>query len=328
MASTGFLHAQNFGCGPAVRTLSGLLLAITLHTQTVNAQQDTMGVDIVRQNEPIPEDKHVYRMNYWVSGAFSLAATAANIYAIPNVIKAKKGLTDEELAALRPEIHNGFDRWALKQDPSKRDANYKASDMVLPAIIAATGALGFDREIRKDWLRIFVMYFETHAVTFSLYNFSFFGPAFQNKVRPFSYYDYFPADERKTGNQRNSLYSGHTATASASTFFMVKVYSDYHPEIGQKKYLWYAIASVPALFEGYLRMKALAHFPSDVMVGFAIGAVCGVLVPDLHKFRHKNIKLGLNPNPMGPGINISWQPDYSPKLPRLSDLKPGLVSLD
>ena len=201
----------------------------------VGGEQLTTTLDSLAENDRKPA---IYRMNYWVSGTFSVVATAANIYAIPNIIKAKKDLTDAELAALRPNIHNGFDRWALQQDPSKREINYRNSDIVLPAIVVSAAALGFDKAIRKDWLKILMMYYETHAVTFSLYNFSFFGPAFQNKVRPYSYYDtYFTADQRRGGNQRNSLYSGHTASASAATFFIVKVFSDYHPEIGRKKYL-------------------------------------------------------------------------------------------
>jgi membrane-associated phospholipid phosphatase len=156
-----------------------------------------------------------------------------------------------------------------------------------------------------------MMYYETHAVTFSLYNFSFFGPAFQNKVRPYSYYDtYFTADQRRGGNQRNSLYSGHTATASAATFFMVKVYSDYHPEIGRKKYLLYGLASVPPLVEGYLRMKALSHFPSDILVGFVVGAAAGVAVPSLHRFKDRGIKVSMIGTPAGPGVNVAWTPMY------------------
>lgn len=254
---------------------------------------------------------HIYKMNYWISGGFSAAATVANIYAIPNVIKSKVDLTDAELAALTARQHNGFDEWALNQDPSQRDVHYKNSDIMMPAVVASTFALGFDKSIRRDWLRIFVMYYETHAVTFSLYNFSPFGPAFQNKVRPYSYYDeHFTADQRRGGNQRNSLYSGHTATTAAATFFAAKVYSDYHPEIGRKKHLLYGLASVPPLIEGYLRMKALAHFPSDILVGYVIGATCGVAVPALHRFRDKGLQLGLTGTPAGPGFSLTWQPVY------------------
>jgi hypothetical protein len=254
------------------------------------------------------ETAHKYRMNYWFATGFSVAATAANIYAIPSIIKAKTNLTDAEVNALNPNAPNKFDRWALKLDPTKRDINYERSDILLPAAVIATAALGFDRQIRKDWLRIFVMYYEMHAITFSLYNFSPFGPAFQNKVRPFSYYQEFPIEDRRTGNQRNSLYSGHTASAAAATFFMAKVYCDYHPELGRKKYLLYAAASVPPLFEGYLRMKALAHFPSDILVGFVIGATAGIAVPELHKYHDRRMHLSLVPTPAGPGFSLNWNP--------------------
>ena len=280
----------------------------TTNGSAVGGEQLTTTLDSLAENDRKPA---IYRMNYWVSGTFSVVATAANIYAIPNIIKAKKDLTDAELAALRPNIHNGFDRWALQQDPSKREINYRNSDIVLPAIVVSAAALGFDKAIRKDWLKILMMYYETHAVTFSLYNFSFFGPAFQNKVRPYSYYDtYFTADQRRGGNQRNSLYSGHTASASAATFFIVKVFSDYHPEIGRKKYLLYGLASVPPLVEGYLRMKALTHFPSDIMVGFVVGAACGVAVPSLHRFRDRGIKVSMIGTPAGPGVSGAWTPVY------------------
>lgn len=213
---------------------------VTLLTVNTSAQENKtdspvlqqLADSIVAHEENTP---HKYRMNYWVSGGFSLVATATNIYAIPNIIKAKTNFTDEELLSLNKEVYNGFDQWALRQNPSQRDQSYKASDYLLPAIIVSTGILGFDKKIKKDWLRILMMYYETHALTFSLYNFSFFGPAFQNKPRPYVYYDEFTLDQRRGGNNRNSLYSGHTATAAASTFFLAKVYADYHPELGSKE---------------------------------------------------------------------------------------------
>jgi len=298
-----------------------ILFSLLGFTPDLAAQDDTTTIleevenEITKESHQPEEVKHVYRMNYWVSIPFSLVATAADIYAIPNIIKGKKGLTDEELAGLSSNTHNKFDRWALEQDPTKREVNYKGSDYMLPVVIASAAALGFDKKIRKDWVRLLMMYYEMHSVTFSLYNFSPFGPAFQNKIRPYSYYDHFPEADRKGGNNRNSLYSGHTATAAASTFFMVKVYSDYHPELGRKKYLLYGLATVPALVEGYLRMKALAHFPSDLLVGVVIGAVCGVVVPDLHKFRKHNIQLGLVNSPVGPGLSLKWSPKYTQDLP-------------
>ena len=319
---------QQFPAGIQASTLHFLFVISTMLIGSQPAWgQDSLGDNSLKAKldsiAPSGHTPHVYRMNYWVSGAFSLVATAADIYAIPNIIKAKEPLTDDELKGISTNTHNGFDEWALKQDPSKREEFYKASDYVLPAIIVSAAALGLDKNIRKDWARILMMYYEMHSVTFSMYNFSPFGPAFQNKIRPYSYYNYYTDDQRKTGNNRNSQSSGHTASAAAATFFMVKVYTDYHPEIGRKKYLLYGLATIPPLVEGYLRMKALAHFPSDILIGLVVGGVCGVVVPDLHKFRRHNIRLGVITAPMGPGLSLSWQPNYE-RTRTSPDYSPGI----
>jgi membrane-associated phospholipid phosphatase len=259
----------------------------------------------------------VYRMNYWISGGFSALATVGNIYAIPNILHAKPQLTPEELAGLNRNVPNGLDRWALRLDPTQREAFYKASDIFLPALMLAGGAVTLDKRVRKDWLKMLVMHYEVQAVAFSLYNFSFFGPAFQNKIRPVSYYDYFPEGLRRGGNQRNSFFSGHVAQSTAATFFFVKVYTDYHPEIGKRRFLYYGLASIPPLVQGYLRMRALAHFPSDILAGYAIGAVCGIAIPALHRYRIKNVQGGVTWTPTGPGLGITWKPKS--KTPRSLD---------
>lgn len=265
---------------------------------------------------PPPGTKaHLYRMNYWVSGGFSLLATAANAYAIPNLIKAKSDITDAELAGLNPDAFNGFERWALKQNFSDATRFDKASDALLQGTVVLPALLGFDKAIRKDALRLFVMYYETHAVTFTLYNFSFFGPAFQNKYRPVVYYNELPAEERRAGNNKNSQYSGHTASAAAATFFLAKVYNDYHPEFSSgKKYLIYGLAAIPPLVQGYYRMKALKHFPSDILIGYMIGATCGIVVPEMHRFKRQAIRYGVVPTPVGPGLSLTWMPQPKNRL--------------
>jgi membrane-associated phospholipid phosphatase len=260
-------------------------------------------------SQPTNCPKPVYRVNYAVSGIFCLVATAADIYAIPKIIKNKKEITDAELNGLNKSAFNGFDQWAFRQDFSQKDMYYKASDYALPVIIASAGFLAFDKKIKNDWFKLLVMYYEMHAVTFSIYNFSPLGPAFQNKYRPVIYYDEWSFDQKRGGNNRNSMYSGHTATAIASTFFMVKVYSDYHPEIGNKKYWLYAIATIPPIVEGYLRVKALAHFPSDGLVGLIVGAACGIAVPSLHRISNHNVSVGLTATPVGPGLSLNWHPN-------------------
>ena len=264
------------------------------------------------QSGPKP---HLYRMNYYFTGGFVLAALAANVYAIPT-IKDKPILTDAELAGADASSMSGFDKWALRQEYGEINKHDKASDYLLQGIIASTATLALDKNIRRDAIRLLALYVETHAVTFSLYNFSFFGPTFQNKYRPVVYYTDLPKDVRNSGNNRNSLYSGHTASATASTFFMAKVYNDYHPEFSfGKKYMFYGLACIPALAEGYYRMKALKHFPSDIMVGFVIGAVCGVAVPEMHRFKKQAIRWGVTETPVGPGLYLTWRPGDAKKMP-------------
>lgn len=303
-----------------------LLMAAALFAATAEAQvqpADTAGLvpaesqtavmplkDSALPLPPPPGVKaHLYRMNYWVSGGFSLAATAANAYAIPNLIKSKSDLTDAELAGANPDALNDFERWALHQNPSNAERIDKSTDYLLQGIILSTAALGFDKAIRKDALRLLTLYVETHAVTFTIYNFSFFGPLFQNKLRPIVYYQDVDKEVRRSGNNKNSQYSGHTASAAASTFFMAKVFNDYHPEFSSgKKYLIYGLAAIPPLVEGYYRVKALKHFPSDVLIGFVIGATCGVAVPEMHRFKRQAIKYGVIATPVGPGLSVTWTP--------------------
>jgi hypothetical protein len=298
---------------------AGALRAQQTATDSLTSIPDSSkkdGVFMVQQSKdsalPLPPPPgmhaHLYRMNYWVSGGLSLVATALNIQSI-NRIRSKSEITSAEIAGLNPSAFNEFEQMAFHQDPTKTEQYDQTSDYILQGIVAAPVLLGFDKNIRKDVWRLLMMYYETHAITFSIYNYSFFGPTFQNKYRPVVYYTDIPYDARADGNNKNSQYSGHTASAAAATFFMAKVYNDYHPEFSTgKKYLLYGLASIPPLVEGYLRVQALKHFPSDVLIGFVIGATCGIVVPELHRFKRQAIKVGVIGTPAGPGLSLCWTP--------------------
>jgi membrane-associated phospholipid phosphatase len=294
---------------PARLALFFLFLLAT-QSQTVQAQADTTAKENVRDNLKTvdPTRPAVYKINPVSTVLIGLAATAANMIAINNVLHNKPDLTNAELQGLNRNILNRFDKWALELDPAKRDHFYTLSDHGLTLTLAASAAtFVFNKKTRKDWLRLGLMFYQTQFLTFAFYDFSFFGPMFQNRIRPVSYYDYFPMDLRKAGNQKNSFYSGHVANAAAATFFAVKVYSDYHPEIGNKKYLLYGLASIPPLVTGWLRVKALAHFPSDVGAGFLIGGAFGILIPQLHKIsNNKNLQVNTFYNGQSGGLHLAY----------------------
>ncbi|RYZ28767.1 MAG: phosphatase PAP2 family protein [Chitinophagaceae bacterium] len=294
------------------RTKMCLLFLSTslLLSPTISAQDDTAAKENIKANLKTVDTTApaVYKINPWSTLAIGAAATAANMVAINNFLHNKRNLTVTEVQAARRDVVNAFDRWALNQDPAKRDHYYTLSDHVLTGILAGSAATFlFGKKTKKDWLRLGLMYYQTQFLTFAFYDFSFFGPLFQNRLRPVVYYDYFPMELRRQGRQRNSMYSGHVANATAATFFAAKVYLDYHPEMRSKKFLLYGIASVPALFNGWLRMKALAHFPSDILAGYMIGGLFGVLVPEMHRIKSKKISLSTFYNGQAGGLQMTYK---------------------
>jgi membrane-associated phospholipid phosphatase len=252
---------------------------------------------------------HPYYVNYWVTGSIIAVGSVANYLAIDRSIN-KAAITQSELNGLNKDQINSFDRWALNQDPTKRHYLSNLSDNVLTAITLFPSIMLFDNNIRHDWIDVLLMYLETMSITNNIYEYSFLGPTFQGRMRPIVYYEVLPMDQRINGANRNSFYSGHTASATAATFFMVKVFSDYHPGLGNYKYLLYTSALIPPLILGYIRIKALYHFPSDVIVGVGVGALCGIIIPEFHHIQVKDIKLGLYSTPEATGITMKWQPDF------------------
>ena len=145
-----------------------------------------------------------------------------------------------------------------------------------------------DDEIRKSWLDITLLYFETQAINLNIYVWG--GPVFTKRIRPIVYYEE-TSWEYKLGNETtDSFFSGHVSMVAGATFFMAKVYSDYHPELGAKKWLLYGGALIPPAIMGYYRYRGYMHFPTDILLGAAVGATIGVLVPHLHKITQKSNK--------------------------------------
>lgn len=252
----------------------------------------------------------LYHVNYPVVGAIITGGMISDFFAISR-IKDKTAITDEELLFLNSKAQrnliNPIDRWALNQNVSERNMYKKLSDFGMVPIILLPGFLALNKDIRRDWINLLLIYTEGHTVTFTFYNYSFLGPTFQNRFRPMTYYSEYSDADRKNGNNRNSFYSGHVATCAYSTFFMAKVYCDYHPDMGAAKYLWYLAATIPPVLMGYARVKALDHFPSDDAVGLALGAVIGIVIPQLHKYPcSKVLSLGMFTAPGGMGLNIRW----------------------
>jgi len=107
-------------------------------------------------------------------------------------------------------------------------------------------------------------------------------------ARPYCYYrsqypTYNDLKNRKGfGDVNRSFFSGHTSTTAAFSFFTADILATQTSNSFDKTLIWSTGALMPAVV-GYLRVKAKKHFPIDVVVGYATGAVIGLGVAELHK---------------------------------------------
>ena len=224
-----------------------------------------------------------YQIDYRHASILSIIAFAADLYAIPAILRNKPAISAIALIAVNPASVPPQDQIALKQNPDEREAFRRLSDNVLRGIIMLPAIFLLDSRLRRDAGPLLMIYAWLHAITYTIYSYSPLGPAFNNKYRPVVYYTAVPQAERSLGNNRNSRYSGHTGNAACAAFFMAKVYSDYHPEWRPAvKRILYLLACLPPLLLGWLRIKALKHFPSDVLLATVIGGSCGVLITGLY----------------------------------------------
>lgn len=292
------------------RTQHPLQAAYELQAPQPAPANRVMPSDSSSPAQMVPSSR-VYNVNPWVSGAITVAGGAISLLAL-NTIRFKPEISDAEFNALRPDLINSFDRWAINVQTTNVPLFETYSNITQGFCAIAPLSLLFMNRVKDDWGHVLLMYAEATSVTISLYVASPMGPQFQNKFRPSVYDESASRDSRRDGNHRNSFYSGHVATASVGTFFFAKVYTDYHPELGNDKYWFYALALAPPLVMGYCRIKAHDHFPSDVLTGLSIGALCGILIPELHRITCNNLSFGAYAPPGGGGgLTFQWVPTNS-----------------
>ena len=159
--------------------------------------------------------------------------------------------------------------------------------MPLPFIFFLTG-----QDMRNDFWKLSFLYWETFSVEGLLGTSATY---FVDRYRPFVYSSQTAMDKRIDENSKNSFFAGHVEVVATSTFFISKVYSDYYPD-SKIKWVFYTVATAATAGMGYLRYQSGEHFPSDIFLGAATGALTGILVPHFHK--HQLIKdhdLSMNP---------------------------------
>ncbi len=185
-------------------------------------------------------------------------------------------MTEKEISLLDPLNVNAFDR------PTTRNWSTKAhhiSDITLHSAFYGQFALLLDNNTRNEIGTAGTMMAEVILINNGITNI-LKGTA--KRRRPFTYNPNAPLDKKMAKNGRYSFFSGHASNSAAYSFFAAKVYSDNNPGSKWNPYVWSAAVTLPAV-TSFLRVKAGKHFPTDVIVGYAVGAAVGFLVPELHK---------------------------------------------
>ena len=249
----------------------------------------------IRAQDTSSAEEKVYKLNAKIEIPLTLGFYASNYLGF-HLLKHKTLLTPSEISLLDINDIWGFNRIAVEQNYSAtiRENARNISDWGVVTSFILPSVLFFDKEIKKDFSNILLLYLETQAISSSLYLYP--GPMFTKRIRPFVYYPEIPLDEKLLEGSTDSFFSGHTTSAATASFFMAKVYTDYHPDTKGKKWLFFTAAIIPPAFVGYYRYKALKHFPTDILTGMAMGAAAGILIPELHKIRTvKNKNLSIVP---------------------------------
>ncbi len=221
------------------------------------------------------QDDSPYETSLKVDGPLILGSLGLGYLGL-RMIKNKDALTTAELATKSKDDVNGFDRFTAGNFSERAD---KDSYIPFYASFAAPVVMLLNKNESKKAGQILVLFTESMAITGAMFSLSA-GSLYRS--RPLVYSSTAPMDKRMDKDSQRSFYAGHTAATATATFFLAKVFQDFNPDSRAKPYVWAGAALVPAAV-GYLRLKAGQHFLSDNLLGYALGAGVGILVPQLHK---------------------------------------------
>lgn len=197
-----------------------------------------------------------------------------------------EGATLEGLNSL-----NERDLWSLDRSAIYNNSKtaITLSDILLYSSMSVPFMIYTDKMCRSEGLAIGLMGVETFLLTNGI---THIIKGTVERYRPFTYNPDIPLDEKLGAGSTLSFFSGHTSVTTSLSFFAAKVMTDLRPGYKYNWFIWTIGASTPALI-GYLRYEAGKHFLTDVITGYALGAVIGYMIPAVHLNKNVNLGIGL-----------------------------------
>lgn len=262
----------------------------------------TLPFNGICQQKESPYETDLVKDGIWITTGLGL-----NVLGVM-LIQDKPALSEADLNALSKDDLWGVDRWAAGNYSEKAN-----SDSYIPmfASFALPLALLINENERSHAGQLSVLFIESMATTGALYSIT---AGLVEKSRPLVYNSSLSVEERVSNDEQRSFFAGHTAATASATFFAAKVFNDFNPDSPLKPYVWGVAAAIPATV-GYLRIRAGKHFLTDNLVGFAVGAASGILIPEIHKKKNKNLDIyptmslnirGMNMPTQGLGVNYQF----------------------
>jgi membrane-associated phospholipid phosphatase len=192
-------------------------------------------------------------------------------------------LSSTEINSAIPTL-GAFDGIALNYNSNQAK---DASDVLFYASSALPFAIITSIHLKGERLKYLLMFGETVALNGGV---TFLVKSLTDRKRPYFYDQDVSLQAKQSIDARKSFFSGHTSHSAAMSFFTASVFSDLYPNSKWKPLVWAGAASIPAA-TAYLRVRAGLHFPTDVIVGYGVGAGIGLLVPFLHRKRSSKKQL-------------------------------------
>lgn len=155
----------------------------------------------------------------------------------------------------------------------------RVSDGVMVTGIALPLILLSQRRVWRSAPTVGVLYAETFMAVAGVTN---LVKVMSLRPRPFLYNDAAPLEEKEKKSAQYAFFSGHTSVTTAMCFMTAKVFHDYNPGHPARPWVWAGAATLSAT-TGLLRHQAGKHFWTDILAGYAVGAVIGILIPELHR---------------------------------------------
>ncbi|MFD2572036.1 phosphatase PAP2 family protein [Spirosoma soli] len=254
------------------RSLLSFLLSLHVF---VAVGQDTL-VQPVRQRKPNP-----YQLSWKVDASLIGLSGAAGISALVLEQQVQPYVVSDLSRFDRSQI-NAFDRGATYRWSPRA---FDISDQALTANFVATGLVALPTLFRyKQWVTVPVMYLEVLALP------TLVQQTVKNivlRTRPYVYNPDVPLDPKLTPNARQSFFSGHAGTSFATAVFAAEMFRHYYPNSKLKPVVWVVMLGL-ASTTSVMRYEAGYHYPSDILVGAAFGALVGWGIPKLHEVKSKN----------------------------------------